>query len=157
MSKKFAILVGTMTGTAYFVAQEIAAVLTSRGASVEEIDMGGLTPTVLTPDRDYIICTSTYGSGDVPDNARDFFDALENERPDLSQIRFAVFGLGDSTYQQTFGFGGIKFDELFGALGAQRLDPVQIHNASGGTMPEDECVPWIEQVASEAMLETTAS
>lgn len=156
MSRHFAILVGTMTGTAYFVAQEIAATLTAKGATVEEIDMGGLTPEVFTPDRDYIICTSTYGSGDVPDNARDLFEALETRRPDLSGVNFAVFGLGDSTYQQTFGFGGIKFDALLGELGAHRLVPLQIHNASDGTMPEEECVPWAEQVATETLAEAAS-
>ena len=98
-------------------------------------------------DGDFIVCTSTYGSGDIPDSAREFFDALQCARPSLGGVEYAVFGLGDSTYQQTYGFGGHRFDELLAELGARRIAPLHVHNASGGTLPEDDCVAWAESLA----------
>jgi MioC protein len=32
----------------------------------------------------FLICTSTYGQGDVPDNARQPYQSLQDARPDLS-------------------------------------------------------------------------
>jgi MioC protein len=49
----------------------------------------------------FLICTSTYGQGDVPDNARALYEDLKAEAPDLSRVRYGVFGLGDRTYAET--------------------------------------------------------
>jgi MioC protein len=46
----------------------------------------------------FLIVTSTYGQGDVPDNAKSFYEDLKAKRPDLSRVRYGVFGLGDRTY-----------------------------------------------------------
>ena len=55
-----------------------------------------------------LICSSTYGQGDVPDNAQDFYKKLEGYLQ-ISHIKYAVFGLGDMTYRDTFAYGGKKF------------------------------------------------
>lgn len=142
MDKPIRILVGTMTGTAELVAEEIAEVLSDAGVENDIALMDDLDAGSIGADRAYIICTSTYGNGDVPDNAQALFDALESDRPDLSDVRYGVFCLGDSTYQQTFCFGGKKFDDLFGALGATRIGDRMEHNASAGSLPEDEAAGW---------------
>ncbi len=142
MNKPVTILVGTMTGTAELVAEEIADVLSDRGVDNDIALMDDLDATSVDADKAYIICTSTYGQGDVPDNAQDFFEALEQGRPNLSAISYGIFCLGDSTYQQTFCFGGIKFDTLFADLGATRIGDRKEHNASEGTLPEDEAADW---------------
>ena len=66
----------------------------------------------------FLICTSTYGQGDVPDNARALYEDLQRKRPDLSKVRYGVFGLGDRTYAETFNFGGKRFDDILTELGA---------------------------------------
>lgn len=131
-----------MTGTAELVAEEIADVLSERGIDNAVDLMDDLSPDTFDPGEAYIICTSTYGQGDVPDNAQALYEALEADRPDLSGVRYGVFCLGDSTYAQTFCFGGKKFDELLSALGASRVGERMEHNASAGTLPEDEAATW---------------
>jgi MioC protein len=144
MSEEVKILVGTMTGTAELVADEIADVLGDKGAETEIVLMDGLDASSITPGPLYIICTSTYGQGDIPDNSQAFFEALESEKPDLSAIRYGVFALGDRTYMQTFCFGGQKFDKLFESLGAKRLGERKEHDASSGDLPEDIAAEWAE-------------
>ncbi|MCW5699617.1 MAG: flavodoxin domain-containing protein [Rhodospirillales bacterium] len=145
MNQRISILVATMTGTAELVADEIGEVLVARGVDLDIRPMDGLGADVFAPDRGYIICTSTYGHGDVPDNARALFASLERARPDLLGVCYGVFALGDMTYADTFCFGGRKFDDLLRSLGAIRIGERMEHDASSGTMPEDEAAEWAEQ------------
>ncbi|MDJ0686631.1 MAG: flavodoxin domain-containing protein [Alphaproteobacteria bacterium] len=142
------IFVGTMTGTAELCADEMADALQARGVETEIRLMDGLDETALAAPGDVIICSSTYGQGDVPDNAQAFIEALQTAKPDLSGVRFGLFALGDMTYAQTFCFGGKQFDETLSALGAQRVGEVHRHDASGGTLPEDEAGEWAAEWAN---------
>ena len=144
MSFTLNILVGTMTGIAQLVAQEIELRLDGEGIKVNTIEMDALDPTVFDREGVFLICTSTYGQGDVPDNARDLYQALCDQRPDLSHVSYGVIALGDRTYGDTFCFGGKRFDKILGELGAQRIGELLLHDASAGTLPEDEAAEWIE-------------
>jgi MioC protein len=135
------ILVGTMTGNAERIAEEIECTLDGR-ARIEALDMDRLTPAVFDTDAVFLICSSTYGQGDVPDNARDFYKLLGEQRPDLRHVRYGVIALGDMTYPQTFANGGKRFDAILTELGATRLGAVFCHDASTGTLPEEEAVAW---------------
>jgi len=139
------ILVSTMTGTAELVAEEIADTLSTNGKSAEIHLMDDLDSGILTPDASYIICTSTYGQGDVPDNGQAFIDNLTTVEPNLSGIRFGVFALGDITYNQTFCNAGTLFDTAFQRLGATRVGEIMRHDASSGELPEDQAAGWTEQ------------
>lgn len=142
MTDKITILVGTMTGTAELVAEEITDALEQAGADVETRLMDDLGADAFGDGGVFIICTSTYGQGDVPDNGQAFYEALQGERPDLSAVRYGVFALGDMTYAQTFCFGGKQFDDILQELGATRLGDVMKHDASSGSLPEDEAADW---------------
>lgn len=139
---KVTILVGTMTGTAEMVAQEVQDSLAADGREVETVLMDGLDGGVFDRDGAFLICTSTYGQGDVPDNAQAFYSALESGRPDLSGVRYGVIALGDRTYTATYCHGGRRFDELLRSLGASRVGDMMEHDAGSGTMPEDVAVEW---------------
>ena len=138
------ILVATMTGTAELVAEEISDVLTEKGLSVDTLLMDDLDETVFADPAAVVICTPTYGQGDVPDNGQAFFEALEKNRPDLSHLRYAVFALGDMTYAQTFCRSGELFDTLLTNLGGERVGEVMRHNASASSLPEDDAGAWAE-------------
>src|SRR6185369_15977164 len=106
MSMKLTLLVGTMTGTAQLVAQELELAWGDDDLQVETILMEKADATVFQREGLFLIVTSTYGQGDVPDNAKNLYDELKGKRPDLSRVRYGVFGLGDRTYAETFNFGG---------------------------------------------------
>lgn len=123
------ILVGSMTGNAEFAAEEMQAVLQELGEQVEIILLGEDTPAeVLRRGGVILVCTSTYGDGEVPENAKPLYNRLRAEKPDLAGVRYAVFGLGDSNYE-TFNFGGQRFDEILSSLGAERLGERSKHDA----------------------------
>jgi MioC protein len=144
------ILVGTMTGTAEAVAQEMQTELKKAGHTGQIVLMDGRNAAVFADkNTPFLICTSTYGSGDVPDNAQALFASLEAERPDLTGVIYGVIALGDRTYGDTFCQGGLRFDKLLTELGAQRAGDILLHDASAGTMAEDVAtewiLPWVEQ------------
>jgi MioC protein len=141
---KINILVGTMTGTAQLCAQEMELALDDGETQVETLLMDDLDGSVFEREGVYLICTSTYGQGDVPDNARKLYEDLQAKKPDLSRIRYGVFGLGDRTYAETFNFGGKKFDELLASLGAKRIGERHMHDASSGILPEETALEWCQ-------------
>ncbi len=139
---KLHLLVGTMTGTAQLVAQELELVWDDGELQVETLLMDKLDSTVFARDGIFLIVTSTYGQGDVPDNAKALYEDLIAKRPDLSRVRYGVFGLGDRTYAETFNFGGKRFDEILTGLGAQRIGERVQHDASSGVLPEEMAQEW---------------
>ena len=142
MNLNLTILVGTMTGTAQLVAQELELAWDGDGVQVETLLMDNLDASVFARDGVFLICTSTYGQGDVPDNAKKLYDDLQATRPNLSHVRYGVFGLGDRTYAETFNFGGMKFDTLLAGLGAQKIGERVQHDASSGVLPEEKAEEW---------------
>jgi MioC protein len=145
------ILVGTMTGTADLVAQEVQTALEAAGHAASIRMMDDLDASVFHPGGMFLICTSTYGQGDVPDNAQALYASLETERPDLSAVTYGVIALGDLTYKDTFCEGGIRFDALLTELGARRVGEILKHDASSGTLPEEVAAQWIVPWAESAV------
>jgi MioC protein len=145
MPIRVTILVGTMTGTAQLCAQEMELALDDGETQVEALLMDGLDAAVFERDGLFLVCTSTYGQGDVPDNARALYEDLQKKRPDLSRVRYGVFGLGDRTYAETFNYGGKRFDDILGELGARRIGERYRHDASSGVLPEEKAVEWCRE------------
>ena len=142
---KVTLLVGTMTGTAQLCAQEMELALDDGETEVETVMMDNLDASVFSRPSVFLICTSTYGQGDVPDNARALYEDLKQARPDLSHVRYGVFGLGDRTYAETFNFGGKRFDDILTELGARRIGERHMHDASSGILPEETALEWCQQ------------
>jgi MioC protein len=132
-----------MTGNAQLVAQELELMLDDGETRVQVRVMDGLDAAVLAPGGLFLICTSTYGQGDVPDNAKLLYESLISTRPDLSRVRYGVIALGDRTYGDTFCNGGRRFDAILAELGARRIGDVLFHDASSGTLAEEAAAEWI--------------
>jgi MioC protein len=148
---KITILIGTMTGTAQLCAQEMELALDDGETRIEALLMDNLDSSVFAREGVFLICTSTYGQGDVPDNARALYEDLQRKRPDLSTVRYGVFGLGDRTYAETFNFGGKRFDDILTELGAKRVGERYKHDASSGVLPEEMAVEWCQAWAAMAI------
>ncbi len=139
------ILVGTMTGTAELVAEEIADEFEKLDQEAEILPMDDLDTSVFEGGGVFLICTSTYGQGDVPDNAMAFVDDLDDSRPDLTAVRYGIVALGDRTYADTFCDGGRRFDALLRDLGARRTGDMMEHDASDGSIPEEVALSWCRE------------
>ena len=135
-----------MTNTAEYVAQAIGMDCADLVEQIEVRMMDGLDIRVFDDDALYLICTSTYGAGDVPDNARALYESLGNEPKFLGHVRYGVIALGDQgTHPQTFGQGGQRFNERLMDLGAVRVGDVFCHDASAGTEAEVAGVAWCRE------------
>ncbi|MEV0759051.1 flavodoxin domain-containing protein [Nocardia sp. NPDC050435] len=129
---RIVILFGTEMGTSEGVAECLAGELAAYPVSVH--DMSDFRPADLDVRDLHLIVCSTYGDGDLPTGAEPFFDQLDRTAPDLTGLRFAVFGLGDSVYGDTFNRGGEIVVEKLSARGALRVGEHARHDAS---MPLD--------------------
>jgi len=139
------ILVGTQTGVAQLVAQEIELRLDGEGVRIKTLLMDDIDASVFSGSGVFLVCTSTYGQGDVPDGAQPFYDQLLQQRPDLSAVRYGLIGLGDKgTHAATFCFAAKKFDKILGELGAVRIGE-PLFNDSNTELPEDEAAEWMEE------------
>ena len=148
---KLKILVGTMTDTAESVAQSIQMACADQVDSIEVQRMDGLDTHVFDENALFLICSSTYGTGDVPDNAQALYLSLDAEPRYLGHVRYGVISLGDSSYGETFCQGGLKFDARLQDLGAQRVGDVLCHDASGDTVAEDDAVVWCQAWLAQAL------
>jgi MioC protein len=148
--QKLLILVGTMTGNAEYAAQAIELECADLVPRIEVLRMDGLDSSVFAdPDTLYLVCTSTFGAGDVPDNAQALYASLDAQPRDLSQTRYGVLALGDSSYTQTFANGGKRFDERLADLGARRLGEVFVHDATSGELAEEVGPAWARRWLAE--------
>jgi len=158
---KLKILVGSMTHTADHVAQAIQMECADLASPVEVEWMDGLDIHVFDAEkaRDalFLVCISTYGSGDVPDNAQMLYQSLDEQARFLGHVRYGVIALGDSmAHAQTYGFGGKRFDERLQDLGAQRLGDICFLDSSDGTHPETTGAAWCRAWLMNALLQARA-
>ncbi len=151
------VLVASMTGTAHIVAQEIELAFGDESTLITVRSMDKLGPDVFAGEKFYILCTSTYGQGDIPDSAYELYEALQAQRPNLSHVRYGVLGLGDRTYQDTFNFGGKKLDELLSSMGAIRIGERAQLDASSGELPEDQAMLWMRHWLNLAQQSRTSA
>lgn len=139
------ILFGTESGNAEMVADDIADALASRGmearvTAMDEYDVENL------PSAEFaIVITSTYGEGELPLTTAPFHDALTTARPDLNELRFAAFGLGDSSYETYNNAISVLAGSLVD-LGANHVGEIGRHDASSGESYSDAAVEWVESI-----------
>lgn len=120
-AKPVHILFGTQTGNAEEVANEAATLARTRGFAprVEELD--AITPDQLAQMEHVIVVVSTYGEGEMPDNAALFWEALSaTTAPRLENLKYGVLGLGDTSYEH-FCQAAKLIDTRLEQLGAIRL------------------------------------
>lgn len=137
------ILVGSQMGAAEYVAEQVAETLVQAGYDVKlhlkpELDH-------LNQDNIWLVITSTYGAGDLPDNIQPFADQLAQDRRDLTTLSYAVITLGDSGYD-TFCEAGRKLALLLQNKGANCLIEALEIDAQDPALPEDTALEWLPQL-----------
>lgn len=120
-SRPLLVLYGSQTGNAEGVAKTFADAAKAAGLDVTLASMAGFKAKKLSDAQDIALVVSTHGDGEAPDDAIALHELLGSKRaPDLSQTRFSVLALGDSSYP-LFCQTGKDFDERLAAAGSERL------------------------------------
>ncbi|MBZ9613266.1 FMN-binding protein MioC [Rheinheimera maricola] len=137
------ILVGSQMGAAEYVAEQVAETLVQAGYEINvhlkpELDH-------LNPSGVWLVITSTYGAGDLPDNIQPFADQIAQDRRDLNTLSYAVITLGDSSYD-TFCEAGRRLANLLSAKGAVSLINSLEIDAQQAELPEDIALAWLPKL-----------
>ncbi|XP_074017030.1 NADPH--cytochrome P450 reductase isoform X3 [Numenius arquata] len=145
--RNIVVFYGSQTGTAEEFANRLSKDahrygLRGMAADPEEYDLSDLSRLSEIDKSLAVFCMATYGEGDPTDNAQDFYDWLQEADADLSGLRFAVFGLGNKTYEH-FNAMGKYVDKRLEELGAQRIFELGLGDDDGNL--EEDFITWREQ------------
>lgn len=133
------ILFGTQTGNAEEVANDAAALAKARGFAPRVNDLDAIEMDQLAAMDNVLIVVSTYGEGEMPDNAEIFWEALSaSTAPRMEALNFAICALGDTSYDD-FCQAGKLIDMRLEQLGAKRI------------LPRVDCDVDFEDLAAEWM------
>lgn len=115
------ILYGSQTGNAAGLAEQAAELAAATGFEPRLAQLDDKSMDDLSDITRLIVVVSTYGEGEMPDNAQLFWDALSAATaPRCEGLRFAVLALGDTSYDE-FCHAGKLIDTRLEQLGAERF------------------------------------
>ncbi len=120
---KSLILYGTETGNAKKVATKLLTSFKKAKTKAKVADVFGYDIKKLAKEDLVLFVISTQGEGELPQNAKIFYDKLNASNENLSHLKYAVFALGDSSYP-LFCEAGNLIDTLFEKKQAQRILPL---------------------------------
>jgi sulfite reductase (NADPH) flavoprotein alpha-component len=119
--KTLLFLYGSQTGTSEALAARFAKESKKLGFTSRALCMEEFGKLDLAAERRIAVVTSTYGEGEMPDNAQSFWDFLGSEKaPRLDSVEFSVLALGDTNYAK-FCQAGKDFDSRLEQLGGRRV------------------------------------
>lgn len=143
------IIFGTETGNSEMVADDLCNALEQMGIVSRVIGMEDYDVEILCDEAMVIVVSSTYGDGELPNTAQPFVTALETSKPNLGSMKFAAFGLGDSTYE-TYNRGVGTLVERLVDLGATQIGLTGHHDADSGLDAAAVALDWISGIFAEA-------
>lgn len=120
-AERLTIVYGSQTGNSRRLAEQISAAAEAAGLPVRLLRAGAYPLRELAQERHLLVVISSQGDGDPPDDAIGFCEFIAGKRaPKLSQLKFAVLGLGDSSYPKYCAVSR-ALDTRLAELGGTRL------------------------------------
>ncbi|MBB2804029.1 sulfite reductase [NADPH] flavoprotein, alpha-component [Xanthomonas arboricola] len=121
--ERLTVLYGSQTGNARREAEQLAAEAEAAGLSVRLLRADQYPTRELASERLLYVVISTQGEGDPPDDAIGLVEFLASRRaPKVPELKYAVLGLGDSSYADFCGIAR-RIDDRLAELGGSRVQP----------------------------------
>ncbi|NTS77747.1 flavodoxin [Catenovulum sp. SM1970] len=146
---KIAVLVGSVYGAAEELAEHAISELSNKGLECELFNDAGLASVKDFNADAWLIITSTTGQGDVPPNLVDTYQALKDEFPNLSQLKYGIIAMGDSSYHDSFCGAGKQFDALMKELMATSLQEKLEIDACETMEPVEYSANWLNDFIAD--------
>ena len=118
------ILFGSQTGNAAGLAEKTAKLAANYGLEPNIVDMDGFDPANLASMKRVMIITSTWGEGEMPDNADAMWNAINANGPALGGVHYSVCAIGDTSYDE-YCKAGHDWNNKLAALGGSEAFPIQ--------------------------------
>ena len=139
---RVAVISASQTGNARKVAAELQQRLAAAGVNAVHAAAADYKPKNIAGEQLVLLVTSTQGEGEPPEEALSLYKLLSGKKaPKLSGLKFAVLGLGDSSYPMFCG-AGKSFDELLAKLGGERL----LERQDCDLEYQAEAVAWLDKI-----------
>lgn len=135
------IIVGSMLGGTEYVAEACEESLLTLDHHVK-IHLQPDYSNIPAVDQIWLICCSTHGAGDLPDNIHKFVDDLIVDKSNLGTTSFMIIGVGDSNYD-TFCYAAKKIEKILISRGCVKLLPLLTLDMKEDIDPEDLAQQWI--------------
>jgi sulfite reductase (NADPH) flavoprotein alpha-component len=146
-TKPIQILFGTETGNAEDLAERAQERYQEEGFETEVENVVNFPAEKLAEikdDKHVVIVISTWGEGDPPDEATEFFEALtEGDMPNLEGLQYSVLALGDTGYDDFCGCGR-KIDEAIAKYGGKAF----VDRKECDVDFEEPFEAWLEETVS---------
>ncbi len=136
------IIVGSMLGNSEYTAEAAANVLSNAGHEVN-LHTRPKFADIAQQGQIWLVCTSTHGTGELPDNIKSFAEDLENSNVDLSDLKYVIIGLGDSGYD-SFCQGAVIMEQILESKGAQKLLDKLLIDMRNAPDSEEIAENWVE-------------
>ena len=116
------VLYGTESGNSEELAARTAKSAKAAGFRCRVVNMADSRPADLSGAESLLVVVSTWGEGDPPESAEEYYRTFMAGGLDLKDVRYSVCALGDTSYEQ-FCQIGKDVDQQLEKLGAERVSP----------------------------------
>ena len=148
-----AVLYASVGGTTEGVARRLFNELKGSKLNAHLWPMDACIPSDLKSVQTAIVLTCTFGDGELPPMSKNVWDWLEEQSKDaLKGLKYAVFGLGSSKYNN-FNLAAKKFDFKLEGLGAERYCEVGLGDECAEDAHNTALDPWLAHLYEELGVE----
>ncbi len=149
------ILYASQGGNARSVAESMAANAENCGFSPKLVSVENYKPRSLLKEKYLLVVISTQGEGEPPETAQELFRYLSaKKKPKLENLQYAIFGLGDSSYEY-FCKAAEDIDNYFQNSGAKTLLPRVDADVSFQTQAEHWGIEILQELEKVVPVEKT--
>lgn len=140
------LMTGTVTGNAWDLSLALKLRMEAMGLTVVHPEVPELSD-VQNHHQAVLVCTSTTGHGDIPDELGYLCAMMDRTPPRaLAGRAYGVIGLGDESYVDSFCAAAVTLDAQLADLGGRQVCPPLLINTSewGLSRISEPALAWLE-------------